>query len=324
MTPLPYSLDDVTSAEAVAVGFRIGGHALRVRYASPALHDVLSPALSHLCAPAVGDGLDLFVGIGTYDLEAFPAHGVRPRLHAVQGSIRRVAYPATGISGLYDADRAIAAWWLPDAARVPVKEQAAPFRTILQWWLSAHGLQIVHAGAVGTDEAAALLVGRGGSGKSVTAVTCAAAGLRFLGDDSVLCGSDPPMAHCLYTRATVREEDRARFPGLPSIVRSRDGRGEKVLLELRGQVAHTLPLKALLVPRVTGGRATRVSRLSAADTLRALAPSTLFNVPGSGESVLERLGALVRQVPGYALDLGVDAREVPDVIRGILAGGNSP
>jgi len=316
------SLADLIEATgATASGpeeYGIAGHTLRVHYGDAAVRAALSPAIEHLLgASGAGDGLDLFVRSGA---PAPPPGGaapgaIRPRIHAADGPVRGVFYPASGIWGALDSDRGRAVWWVPDPERLPAPERSGPFRTILQWWLSRRNLQIAHAGAVGNAGAAVLLVGRGGSGKSVTALACATRGLAYLGDDSVLCAVGPaPVVHCLYACATVFPEDVARFPGLPALPL---GEG-KVLLDLRGRVARSLPLGALLVPRVTGRVETRLSPISGTEALRALAPSSLLNVPGSGAAAFARLADLVRRVPGYALELGTDLARVAEAIERLL------
>jgi hypothetical protein len=302
--------------------YRIAGHALVVHHADDALRVALAPALDHLrtTAPGGGPRLDVFVRGGATPSVDPGSATIRPRVHFSDCAVRGVVYPATGIAGLLDAGRGRAVWWLPDAARLPVSERCGPFRTLLQWWLSPGDLQVAHAAAVGDDRGAALLVGRGGSGKSVTAVACAAAGLHFLGDDSVLFAAGPrPMVHCLYGCATVYPHDARRAAGLAVL----PGAGDKVALDLRGRVVPSRPIAAVLAPRVTGRPDTRVVPLSPAATLRALAPSSLFNVPGSDGPAFARFVDLARRVPGFALELGTDVERIPGVVAGLIARGSA-
>jgi hypothetical protein len=298
----------------MVVDYEIAGLRLRVDFENDRLHQAFSPALAHLrAAGQIQPALTLRVAGGRAGApQAGPAGAVRPRLHATNGSVRHVAYPATGISGWLDAARGEAGWSIPEDREIPVKERAAPFRTVLHWWLAGQGLALVHGGGVGTARGAALLVGRGGSGKSVTAVGCATAGLRFLGDDAVPCGVHPPALYCLYSRATVHARDAARFPGRHSVS---SGEGEKVMVDLGDRVAPALPLRAILMPVVTGGTATRIQPMTAAETLRAMAPSSLLNAPGSGESSFLQLTDLVRRVPGFVVELGSEVEEVAAAIR---------
>ncbi len=305
---------------APPLDYAVAGQRLRVHYADEALREVLAPALGHLREPVSGHaGLRLFVLVGApgASAPALAPDARRPRVHFAEGALRGVLYPATGISGLLDGASRRAAWWVPAPERVPLAERSGPFRTVLGWWLAGHGLSIAHAAAVGTAGGAALLVGRGGSGKSVTAVACAAAGLGFLGDDTVVCASDPvPTAHCLYGHASLHAEDARRFPGLAVSWSGED----KVLVDLGARAVRALPLQAVLVPRVTGQPRSRVSPISGAAVLRALAPSSLLNVPGSGAPAFGQLAALARGLPGYRLDLGTDLEDVARVVASVLGG----
>jgi hypothetical protein len=80
------------------------------------------------------------------------------------------------------------------------------------------------------------------------------------------------------------------------------------------------PLRALLLAVVTGETETRVRPASAAASLAALAPTTVFQLPGDGAEAFARLGALVRNIPSHRLELGTDLAAIPDAIAGVLAG----
>ena len=96
---------------------------------------------------------------------------------------------------------------------------AAPLRAILHWWLGSHGVLQVHGGAVGTAEGGALVVGRGGSGKSTTALSSLAAGLRYAGDDFVAITTRPePWVHSLYCSGKLDPGHLERFARLPGEV----------------------------------------------------------------------------------------------------------
>ena len=72
---------------------------------------------------------------------------------------------------------------------------------------------------------------------------------------------------------------------------------------------------AMIVPRVTALTASSIRRASAATALRALAPTSLFQLPGSGAEDLERMAAWIRGIPVWSLDLGSDFDRIPDLIR---------
>jgi hypothetical protein len=55
--------------------------------------------------------------------------------------------------------------------------------------------------------------------------------------------------------------------------------------------------------------------------LAALAPSTIFQLPGSGRQSLRNIAELVQRVPCYSLRLGRDLAGVAETIRRFIANG---
>jgi hypothetical protein len=78
-----------------------------------------------------------------------------------------------------------------------------------------------------------------------------------------------------------------------------------------------MPLTAILLPRVAGGR-TRLRPARPAEVLRTLAPSSLLQLPGSNAAHLRALAQLTERTPGFHLDLGPDLEDVVDRIRELL------
>jgi hypothetical protein len=76
-------------------------------------------------------------------------------------------------------------------------------------------------------------------------------------------------------------------------------------------------LRAIVVPAITGDAAATTEPIPPAVALRAAAPSTLFQLPGSGGETLARVAALVRRFPCYRLRLGVRA-DVPRALEALL------
>jgi hypothetical protein len=73
------------------------------------------------------------------------------------------------------------------------------------------------------------------------------------------------------------------------------------------------------VPTVTPGERTRLRPIAAAACLRALAPSTVLQLPHEGGRALSAMAELVRELPAYALDLGDDGADVPALLHPLLA-----
>ena len=84
-----------------------------------------------------------------------------------------------------------------------------------------------------------------------------------------------------------------------------------------GSLRESLPVRAVIVPRIRGGHA-RLRRVSPAEALLALAPSTVFQLPFDDGAALASLAAVVRQVPCFALDVGDDMAELASAVEQTL------
>ena len=310
----------------------LAGTAIAIEAIGPAILPWLQPALGHaLGEPAAIDPIGLTIwdqastGVAPpppfWDEGGWANRGELPAL--AEDGVIAAYHEHAGYLAIFDTHRRRAWVWVRDAAAVPRYERAAPLRGPLSWLLAAEGGQLAHAGAVATTEGAALLAGPGGSGKSTTALACLAAGLRFLGDDYVLMHPDaagPPRVHLLYASAKLTESSLDLLPRLRPLA---DGPGtpdDKAMLPLAGPgIATAAPLVATILPRIGSESASRWEPAPAARALTALAPTTLFQLPGAGAQSLARLAAVARAVPAFTLNLGRDMDDVAHAVRAIIA-----
>jgi hypothetical protein len=220
-----------------------------------------------------------------------------------------------------DSAAAEAWFWTPDPLSMASWDWAAPLRSILHWWLGAHGVMQVHGGAIGTAEGGVIVVGRGGSGKSTTALSSLAAGLRYAGDDFVAVTTRPgPVVHSLYCSGKLDAGHLERFPRLlTEVANPVRGTDEKAIVYVDrafpGSPIGGFPIRAVLVPRVVAREPeTRVVPASAATALAALAPSTIFQLHPPQKNALGEMAAIVRAVPCFSLELGSDIDRIPEAI----------
>ncbi|MBN2083949.1 MAG: hypothetical protein JW748_01905 [Anaerolineales bacterium] len=93
---------------------------------------------------------------------------------------------------------------------------------------------------------------------------------------------------------------------------------EKALLYIHDHMPDRMvaevPVRVILLPRVTGLPETRLRPASPTVALRALAPSSLFQLPGTGRSEFLVLADFVKRVPSFHLELGTDLDKIPDTI----------
>jgi hypothetical protein len=196
---------------------------------------------------------------------------------------------------------------------------AAPFRTILSWLAEEHDRVLVHGGAVANECGGVLFAGRGGAGKSTTALLCWHAGWHYLGDDYCLVQPGPATrVFSIYNSAKLTRSAVEKL-GRP-IASAQIGIGaEKEMLFVSERVARSATCRVIFLPRVAGERQTTIENASAAEALRALAPSSIFQLSGAGAVSFRRLSQFVREVPARRLNLGTDLAQIPPAIAECVA-----
>lgn len=235
----------------------------------------------------------------------------------LQGPIR--------ILSLLDRRAARGHWWMPDLGDVPGWESAAPFRTLLHWWAPSRGLQLAHAAAVGLAGEGVLLVGKGGVGKSTTALSCLAAGMSFVGDDYVFTSLAHERVRAFPAYGTAKMEPErlgAWFPDLAALGTDRVEAGGKAIVPIpRTSLVSSLEIRALILPTLSNATVPRWEAASPRSAMLSLAPSTLFQLPCSGKGAMDHLAAIVRRLPTFRLHLGPDPVQNADAIAACVRSG---
>jgi hypothetical protein len=234
------------------------------------------------------------------------------------------------LSAFYDHDRRFwfildhtartALFWLADAIDLPFWEAAAPFKTLIHWFLHAEPMSMLHAGVIVDADNALVLVGPGGSGKSTTVATWLSEGLAVCGDDLVLAdpGTTGWRAHALYDSIKLAPDGALPIPAnldaapwWPS--------GDKRVMRCTGihpaALASSAPIVGLAQCVITGKPDTRLLPQPASHLLKALLPPTVFLLRGREANTLRKLSALVRSTPCYRLELGTDRKALVNTLR---------
>lgn len=334
--PLDHFIDrlrgPVPELSAEGEPLRIAGKPVLVRWDSPALANLLTRSIRHLrenfsstpdlvvdcwCVEQGAAGIPVeWTGAGTFHIER---EGIQLAWESPGGPL-----------AIYDRSRNHAWMRFGPVDSISSWEAATPFRKILHWWAADRSLQFIHAAAIGDSRGGALLVGRSGSGKSTTALACLAGGLGYAGDDYCLVESGPlPQVHSLYLSAKGNAQTAALLPTLREALNSAplafEGKSIVFADDISpSSISSGFPLRVIVVPRITGASTSRLEPLSPAESLRALAPSTLLQLPGQRAAGLARLAELVRSVPSWMLCLGNDPRTAVDVLTDILARHGAP
>lgn len=339
-----FDLEGIVAIHAAAVEhtgiverrFEVARDTVALRFAGPALTDLLTPAFAHL-APRSDADPRLVVNLwdsesaGQSDppLPAVPADAPFGAFYYYAEPPYRALYqPGPRALSLLDTDRSEAWYWVESAGNLSHWECAAPARHILQWYVASTGRQQVHGGAVGTQDGGVLLVGKGGSGKSTATLSTLGSELLYAGDDYVAVEIDePPEVHSLYSSGKVEPHHLERLPHLRPAVWNLDKlETEKAVVFVHEhwpeRTIRGFPLRAVLIPKVAADRpASRITEASRAAALAALAPSTIFQLHPSGGEALAAMARVVERVPTYTLELGSDIDGIPRVISEFLERG---
>jgi hypothetical protein len=300
----------------VEVDLRFADRRVRMRFAGAGLADAL---LGALASRSDDGGGEVDATIALWEAQACPAGSLACPWQVADvgpgGLVRgfdfhrvlAVHETYSGTVTLVDSAERAVLHRVPHCGAVPWWERAAPLRPALYWALGGEGRHLVHAGAVGDDRGGVLLAGARGSGKTTVALAALAHGLGFVADDYLLLHAiDEPEAVSLYSTVSICAAPAA---------------GAKIVVDVtslrHGSLRESLPVRAVAVPRIRGGRA-RLRRLSPAEALRAWAPTTVFQMPFDDGAALASLGAVVRRVPCFALDVGDDWAELARAVEQVL------
>lgn len=323
-------------AAGLDVRREVGGRAVRFRIAGERLVEAVWPALTHLPEVATGAATELDI-VAWDERETGVARPSSPWREPPVGEMCRQVLPPGGEDFRFPGgedpavwmmacrSRRVSFWVKRDERALETHHRAAPFLLFFQWWAEESGLRLLHAGCVGTEAGAVVLVGRGGSGKSTTALLCALGGLDYLSDDYCLVQTTgTPEAFALYGTGKLHRDHLARFPELaaravdpgPDIFRK-----PVIFLakEWPERVVSRRRLLAVVAPQVVGSGPTRSVAIGPAEALRALGPSTLFQLPGGAHpQAWAELASLVRRLPCRRLELGGEVADVAPAVRRLI------
>jgi hypothetical protein len=303
------------------VNLALAGRSIRVESASSRALMAIAPALAHLAGAPSGDGDAIRWTMGE-DNDAWRPEGFGPAgAYRIRGG---------GFVVVQDDPASLEAF-VPDAGITFRTTRAGfgagdflahPASFALAAALSGPDRQVLHAGAVAHDGAAALLVGVGGVGKTTTALACALGGAAFLGDDLVLVETrGTPTAHSLFATAKLNPDSAAAL-GLRDWTPIGITPKSKAVVAVseRVAVAKAAPIAALIVlaPPVTG--APRAERIAPAAAMSLVMPTAIPVAcrTGAPADLLRVVADLARRVPAWRLPVSWDLEALRSVVRAIV------
>ncbi len=337
-TVLGGALEAERRVGAITRDLDLAGTRLRLIFAGPALDTVVMPALAHLEIAQSHSNPDATIHVWDSGSTGVPAP---PRPCPVEwltdrGDIWGMSSPRYRSSfhwveaaiNVLDLQQGLGVYWTNDAATLPYWAKASPFRPLFHWWLGKNGCQLLHAAAVGTEDGALLITGKGGVGKSSTALACLSAGMRYVGDDYLAVRLDPePTVYSLYSTAKLDADQASSFPALQSLVANQPiAPEEKAVLQLFPEFARSIlrscPLRAIATPTFGEGPVTEFVPVSAMKLTRSAMFTTMSQLPHAGQSMQELIHRMAHSLPRAEIRLGSNREGIPPAIRAFLGSGS--
>jgi hypothetical protein len=321
-----------TNSPDQADALRIGNCLVRLRTTTPALHrQVLRP----LACPVITAGhtadfaVDL-VDLGEQPLPVLPWLPQHTSLEQETSEVQHGPFLFTRHGDVMltalnqEEGRTVGLVRAPD--RWPLRHYKQAIFITLYQHLRRRGQHLIHASAIGHNGRAALIAGRSGAGKTTTMLTCVAAGLAFLGDDTTLVQRTPAGdidVIALLSTLDVTDKTAAWFPELApflSPLRSHTGKRQIILSEAYpSSMVFQARVSAILAPEITDQTHTT---LAPANKTSLLSDLLFYSVDLQDVALarqhLEFLAQAVEQTPVYRLLLGSDRQQLPQVITEIL------
>lgn len=315
--------------------YNIAGSTVCLHFAGKALVPFLTPALEHLKIPPP-ENKDPELIINVWDSESTTVEMVPPPCDKTHFTDRgdiwgfnskriKTAFHWSEFSvNVMDLQTSEAVYWIKTPKNLPYWTTSSPFRTLFHWWMEKNNCQLLHAAAVGTHNGAVLITGKGGMGKSTTALTCLHEGLFYTADDYLIVKKDPdPQVFSLYSTAKLNRGEVSSFKKFEKCLgKPVDKDQEKDVLYLyptfKHQIMNKMPLRAILVPHVKQQNTTGFTEASYWRVYRAMSFSTMSQLPGVGSHTHTYLQELCKKLPINTIELGQDFSKTPLAIANYL------
>ncbi len=323
---------------AIRYDFMLANTHVCLQFASERLAEIMAPAFAHHHRP-VSANPDFTVCLwdsASSGVDMIPPP-CNPKFFTNNGGVwgfnsprYKFAYHYGEFSiNVMDREAGIAVYWVRDAVTLPFWAHASPLRSLLHLWMQQNNKQLIHGAAIGNQNGAVLLAGKGGMGKSSTALSCLLLGMDYLGDDYVIIDLNSiPLIHSLYNTAKLDPQRLYHYPELQADATSHTSLGyEKTVMYLHekfaGKIKDSLPVKGILLPVVEDKTNTSVTEAEVMTVEQAIRFTTLSHLPYTGSKSMAMIAQLVSQIPHGQLRLGRDRQDVTDCITDYLSQCNS-
>lgn len=321
-----------TNSSLIRNFYQFDGHSICIESTNPSLLSALTRAFAFLKVDKLTTELELLILIDSGDtVWDRPTEVPSIRFHTTsadeycnyQAGSKNIAATLS----YYDRQSGQAFFWIQRPLGLPWYEIASPFKTILNWWLTSQSIVLVHAATIGNTHSGILLVGKGGKGKTSTALTAFLhPSLYYLADDYVPLKIENKQVRAITCYGTAKVDDHAqeRFPHLATNTVRFNPRDEKSILFPHENMAEKCILEseisAIVTPHIANTLTSSWVRISPAQALLALAPSTMLQLSQgtNSDTLFKQLTKLVQRLPSFQLSLGTDPVEIAQTIDHML------
>ena len=322
--------------------FIFGGQRVRMRVVGRELSQHLTRPFAHL-RTARDDSAAAALTIDVWDEREshvpYPAGGYPDPTEtfwpagngilAVSAATRYVRYDCTAwVTWIDRAARRIIGW-RSNADRVSMHERTRPLPFLLPIWYADSGVDVIHAGLVARDDKGLLFCGSNGAGKSTSSLASLCGGLDFLSDDHVGLeerANGSFVGHSVFGSTRLEPNHLTNFPQLiEHAIPSFEWYETKSLILVAEamplRVKPSVPIRAIALPAIVDKPRGRILPASRAEALRAIAPSTLMQMPfGATPNRFTKLSRLALSVPAFRLELGRDFDGIASRVGELLDG----
>jgi hypothetical protein len=319
----------------ISKAIRIGGYCVKMNFSGPSLLPTFFDVFEHLSVDPESVTQPCLI-MNFWDSEATGINvdeipwkeGEQHHLGLIKSFTDHrfftLQQPGSGAIYMLDVATNEGYYWVSSVSAVPFWEADFPLRSIFHWWLKNTMYQPIHAAAVGTEHGGVLLVGRGGSGKSTTALSCLNSDLKIVGDDYVMLDCREAIAYSLFSRTKLTRESISLLAGLPIDIGGLNAPMDNkyripLYPDYKSSLIRAVPIVAVLLPEVTQQNDTHIDLCKTSEAMLALSPTTLFQLPGLREESFRKMSAFIKSVPCRRLFLGKDTRTLPGTLKNFIS-----